>query len=259
MIAENLPQPDRRLIVSVDMQRYSHRDNLAQYRAQQTFTEAIAEAVRAVGLDRAEWLTQQGGDSELAILPVGTYEPTVVGNLPSQLNDLLRRANRDVVAQARVRVRMAVHEGLVHVDGANGYPGDAVNMVCRLRDARSLKRALSALPDANLGLIVSESIYRDVVSQQYEGIRSTRFRKIVVDDAEKQFHSDAWICVVDEDVTALDLGVSAANRPSPDSSAPMTPAPAAGTYSIGNLQNSGSMAVGNNASAFGIIRPEEMP
>ncbi len=168
----------------------------------------MADAVRTVGLDRSGWKTQPGGDSELAILPVDTPEPTVDGALASCLDRILRQENRHLLPQAKVRLRMAVHEGLVHLDSANGYAGDAVNTVCRLRDAGGLKQALAVCQDAAMALIVSEPIYREVVAQRYDGIRDNRFRRIFIDDEEKQFRSEAWMCVVDEDVTAVDLQVT---------------------------------------------------
>lgn len=251
--------PCRRLLVSVDMQRYSQRDNIAQHRAQQVFHSVMADAVRTVGLDRSGWKTQPGGDSELAILPVDTPEPTVVGALASCLDRILRQENRHLLPQAKVRLRMAVHEGLVHLDSANGYAGDAVNTVCRLRDAGCLKQALAVFQDAALALIVSEPIYREVVAQRYDGIRDNRFRRIFIDDEEKQFRSEAWMCVVDEDVTAVDLQVTP--QPGllgPDSTTTPprpVPQPAAGKYSFGAIHSSGAMAVGDNSSAINDARP----
>ena len=61
--------PERRLLISVDMERYSRRTNLQQYEAQKHFRELLHEAAGDVGLDRVAWTTQQAGDGELAILP----------------------------------------------------------------------------------------------------------------------------------------------------------------------------------------------
>src|SRR5688500_12997729 len=72
------PTPDRRLLVAVDMENYSGKDNAAQYRAQQIFQQVMREAADELRLDRANWVTQQGGDGELAILPASASELTVV-------------------------------------------------------------------------------------------------------------------------------------------------------------------------------------
>ena len=251
------PPPNRRLLMSVDMQQYSQRDNIAQYRAQQVFREAITQATAAAGLDRSAWHVQQGGDSELAILPPDTSEPVVLDMFAVHLNRMLRQANRGLLPETKVRLRMAVHEGLVHLGGANGYPGDAVNFVCRLRDASILKRALAAFPDACLAVIVSDPIYRDVVAQQYEGIRSDRFRKVDVHEPEKGFRAEAWMCVVDEDVRTLDLTAAAPSQAPEESRDPGSAMP--GTYNVGTVHSTGALAIGANSSAYNMVRPEEMP
>lgn len=247
--------PSRRLLVSVDMQKYSRQDNLQQFHSQQKFQQVITEAVQAVGLDRKTWVTQQGGDSELAIMPAETPEPLIIGRLAPEIDEMLREYNRHLLPLARVRLRMAVHEGLTHLDGANGYPGDAVVTVSRLRDARPLKLALAAFPEAGLGLIVSDSIYRDVVSQRYEGIRSERFRRVTVNDPEKQFTSSAWISVLGEDVTGIDLGTGPASGPEPtgvsreSDGVPRADQGQASKYGFGAVQGNGSVAIGDNAQA----------
>ncbi|GAB2932529.1 hypothetical protein GCM10027280_20250 [Micromonospora polyrhachis] len=195
--------PNRRLLISVDMERYSRRGNLLQYEAQRAFQQMLHDAARGVGLDRVDWKTQQAGDGELAILPAEVKEPTVIGRLVPALNRLLRQYNSSRLPEARIRLRVALYQGLVHLDGANGFPGNAVNNVCRPCDAAPLKRALKAFPDAGIALIVSSDIYRDVVTEYPEELRPERFRQVEVHHPDKDFREFAWICVVDEDLGQL--------------------------------------------------------
>jgi len=88
-----MEQPERRLLIAVDMERYSRRTNLQQYEAQRAFQLVLHEAATAVGLDRISWRTQQAGDGELAILPTDAREPRVIGRLVPELDRLLRRYN----------------------------------------------------------------------------------------------------------------------------------------------------------------------
>ena len=192
--------PDRRLLVSVDMERYSRQDNELQFRSQQIFQQAMADAVLDLGLDRTGWMTQHGGDGELAVLPPGTPEPKVVGELVFAVDKRLAAANLDRADGARVRLRMAMHEGLVHLDGAAGFPGAAVVTVSRLVDAPPVKAALRAYRSANVVLIVSNPIYQDVVLA-YRRPRPDRFLKVEASIAEKGFAQQAWIFIPDEDVT----------------------------------------------------------
>jgi hypothetical protein len=238
------------------MERYSQRDNVLQYRAQQAFQRVMRQAADELGLDRVRWVTQQGGDGELAILPPRTRETTVVTQLTPTIDRLLREHNRGLAQEARVRLRVAVHEGLVHLDGANGYPGEAVVTVCRLVDAPLLKAALRVFPEANVALIVSDRIYRDVV-RNYHALRPERFRRVTASLPDKGFETQAWIFVPDEDVAALhDLGErppvgagrgdGAASSARVAAAAPAPEPPAGGGQAFGSVVTHGPTAFGNH-------------
>jgi hypothetical protein len=211
--------PYRRMLVSVDMERYSRQDNETQFRSQQLFQQVMRDACDELGLDRVRWVTQLGGDGELAILPPDVPERRVVGELVFVLDRLLARENPQRAAAARVRLRVAIHQGLVHLDGAAGYPGEAVVTVCRLVDAAGLKAVLRGFAQANVALIVSDEIYRGVV-RPYHRPRPDRFRQIDVRMPDKDFRGDAWVFVPDEDVNRLDAGRS---DPDPGTASRSTP------------------------------------
>jgi hypothetical protein len=238
------------------MESYSQRDNLLQYRAQQAFQQVVRQAAEELGLDRINWIIQQGGDGELAILPPGTSETTVVTRLTPTVDRLLREHNRGLAPQARVRLRVALHEGLVHLDGANGYPGEAVVTVSRLVDAPPLKAALRALPGANVALIVSDRIYQDVV-RHYHDLRPERFREVSVCLPDKGFETQAWIFVPDEDVTTMDgldgyptapggRGTGDATPTRKSAAAPPPPPTAGGGQVFGTVTTHGPAAFGNH-------------
>lgn len=255
--------PERRLLVCVDMERYSRRSNLQQFEAQKEFRDLLHGAASAVGLDRMTWSTQQAGDGELAILPRDVPESQVIGRFVPELNRRLRAYNVSRVDAARIRLRIAVHQGLVHLDGANGFPGTAVVFVCRLCDAAPVKRALAAFPDAGVALVVSTEIFRDVVSEYPEEMRPERFQLVRVSHAEKDFEESAWVCVVDEDVSVMPLGVEQTNRSSESerASSPPTGRPAprspsavdGGGIRTGDIRVRGQNAIGPNATAIGSI------
>ncbi|MGC4791487.1 hypothetical protein ACLQ22_27110 [Micromonospora sp. DT178] len=268
--------PERRLLISVDMERYSRRTNLQQYEAQKHFRELLHEAAGDVGLDRVAWTTQQAGDGELAILPRDVAESRVIGRFVPELNRRLRSYNSSRVPAARIRLRVAVHQGLVHLDGANGFPGNAVVFVCRLCEADPVKRALAAFPDAGVALVVSAEIYRDVVTEYPEEMRPERFRRVEVAHPDKGFREDAWLCVVDEDLSAppapedagtpLPAPAPATTPPAPagvapggdhrgeppESAAPRTP-PGTGDIRTGDVRVDGQNAIGHGATAIGSV------
>ncbi|MEV0004830.1 hypothetical protein AB0H28_21460 [Micromonospora sp. NPDC050980] len=258
----SMHHPERRLLISVDMERYSRRSNLQQYEAQQEFRRLLHDAAVAVGLDRSAWRTQQAGDGELAILPREAPEARVIGRFVPELSRRLRVYNSTRVPAARIRLRMAVHQGIVHLDGANGFPGTAVVRVCRLCDAEAVKHALAAFPGAGVALVVSSDIYQDVVCEYPEELRPERFRRVRVSHPAKDFEEHAWLHVIDEDMSSMPpkggehtAPAGAAERAPSGAPAP-PPGPAgsgdAGIH-IGSLQVDGQNAIGANATAIGSV------
>lgn len=258
--------PDRRVLVAVDMESYSGRDNVLQHRAQLAFQEVMATACGELGFDRANWLIQQGGDGELAILPQGTSERAVVTRLTPILDRLLREHNRGLSGEARIRLRIGVHEGPVHLDGANGYPGDAVVTVCRLVDSPQLKSALRQFPRAAVALIVSDRLYHDIV-RQYQDLRAEHFRQVTARLPEKKFEAAAWIYVPGENIAAAD---ESSGSPSPDPSQGNggadggvgrqgpgpRPQPPGGGQVFQDIRTRGVNAVGNGNAISVTGRPE---
>lgn len=255
--------PERRLLISVDMERYSRRSNLQQYEAQQNFHTLLHAAATDVGLDRVTWTTQQAGDGELAILPRDAPESRVIGRFVPELNRRLRAFNSSRTPAAQIRLRVAVHQGLVHLDGANGFPGHAVVHVCRLCDARPVRQALAAFPDAGVALVVSTEMYRDVVCEYPEEMRPERFRRIEVEHPEKEFREPAWLYVVDEDMSSWP---SPQEPPSPSGGPPVEPDNGAGAarsdtgagaagpgIRTGDIRVRGQNAIGPNATAIGSV------
>ncbi|MGW0507312.1 hypothetical protein [Micromonospora sp. NPDC003241] len=261
--------PERRMLICVDMERYSGRGNVQQYEAQQDFHRLLREAAAEVGLHREGWTTQQSGDGELAILPRELPEAYLIGRFVPELNRRLRRYNVSRLPSARIRLRIAVHQGMVHLDGANGFPGQAVVLVSRLCDAAPVRRALAAFPDAGIALVVSSDIYRDVVTEYPEQIRPDRFQRIDVRIPDKRFEAQAWLCVVDEDIASWTGGESpepsgevGENRSGEETGrgagrdgapAYRTPDPSAGGIRTGDIRVDGQNAVGHGAMAIGSV------
>ena len=96
-----MQDPHRRVLVVADMESYSKRNNVLQHRAQLAFRRIMDDATTDVGLDRIDWLIQQGGDGELAILPAGTSERTVAAKLAPVADRLLREHNQGLAPEAK--------------------------------------------------------------------------------------------------------------------------------------------------------------
>lgn len=207
MTAEPIGHGVRRMCVAGDLEHYSRRPDNGQVEAQRAMARLLREAGERGALERAQWLTQPQGDGELALLPPGVDEARVITGLWRELREGLHRYNRHASAAARLRMRIAVHEGQTYI-ADNGFAGDAINTVCRLRDCAEVKAALRASA-GDLVLIVSDRIFYDIIRGcDAHDLPASGFTEVNVTMPDKDFQARAFIF----------SGV--ASPPSPESASP---------------------------------------
>ena len=178
-----------RLVLAVDVEKYSTRDAREQLRAQKELRRALSAAAHAVGLDRRDWYEQVSGDGELVVLPEGVDVPVVVGDFTSSLEAILGEYNRRVIGgtRARLRLRVALHYGTL-TPGPFGPAGDAPIVVSRLLDAKPLRRLLAEHQERDLALIVSQSLYQDVIRTGFCSLDPEEFQAVRVNAKGVQYN-----------------------------------------------------------------------
>jgi hypothetical protein len=125
----------------------------------------IATTCQTSGLDRL--LAQPGaGDAVILLLPAGIDEPLAVTSLVTGLVWALRQANTrpaggPALEEKRVRLRMAVHEGIT-ILAAGSFAGRAVAKTCRLLGSPALRAALARSPRADLAVMLSDQVFEDI-------------------------------------------------------------------------------------------------
>lgn len=192
MTAEPIGHGVRRLCIAVDLEHYSRRTDAGQIEAQRAMAKLVRDASERGALERAQWLRQERGDGELALLPPGIDEARVIVSLWRELREGLHRYNRHANVAARLRMRIAVHEGQTYI-ADSGFAGDAVNTVCRLCDCAEVKDALSATEN-DLVLIVSDRIYCDVIrGHDAHDLPASAFTEVTIAMPDKAFHARAFI------------------------------------------------------------------
>ena len=112
MITNNEQHVGRCLCVAVDAEGYGRSGDRQQFTAQKVLTEVLATAAEAAGLERDTWTRQPAGDGELALLSSNEPEPRVVDDLVREIDLALRRYNRNLVRDAQLRLRVAIHHGV---------------------------------------------------------------------------------------------------------------------------------------------------
>jgi len=221
MTAETAGQGVRRMCLAFDLERYSVGSDADQVEKQRAMMNMVRDACERGALERAHWMKQKQGDGELAVLPPGIDEAHVITALWREFREGLYRYNRHANAAARLRMRVAVHEGMVYI-GDNGFAGTAVNTVCRLRDCHEAKDALTDT-DGDMVLIASDRIYQDVIcGHDALDLPAADFVETLINIPDKHFTATAYIF----SGTAARTGSPSDAAPAADASRPEDGSPA---------------------------------
>lgn len=191
----------RALLMACDITGYGSGDDQLQAAMQKALVTVLDEAAGRAGLARSEWDRESTGDGELALLPTTESEPRVVDDFVRELAAALARHNRHLADRARMRLRVAIHYGVVY-PASNGYAGQGVVVVSRLLDSKPLREAMRR-SDTELALIISNVIYSDIVLNGHTSLRPQDFRRVAV--RIKEFSDDAWLWLPHGDVHNLSI------------------------------------------------------
>lgn len=181
-----------RFVIGVDIQRYSTRILRRQGLLRERLDRILTTAADKAGISRTEWHRMDTGDGELAVLPADVDLLAVVRRFVSELDLLLADHNEDYVQDAGIRLRVAMHSGVL-TPAPHGYTGPALIDLQRLLDSAPVRGALADVPEANLAQIISSSVYKRAVVPELDGLRRRQFREVRVD--VKEFHEIAYLYV----------------------------------------------------------------
>ncbi|TDC59053.1 hypothetical protein E1200_32570 [Actinomadura sp. GC306] len=171
-----------RLLLAVDLDKYSRLDAQQQLTAQNDLRGLLDGCARRAGLGTNGWYRQVGGDGELIVLPPDVDVPLILGVYANDLDRALDELNRR--RSTRLRMRLALHHGTL-IDGPLGPAGDAPIVVSRLLDAAPLRHYLSEHRDRDLALVVSDTLYKDVVTSGFCSLHPADFFALEVEIKER--------------------------------------------------------------------------
>jgi class 3 adenylate cyclase len=167
-----------RPLVAVDVEKYSVKDAREQLLAQEDLHQILDEAATSCGVERKQWCKLFRGDGEIAILPGNADIATIVGDFTGHVEVALRRRNQAQCSGSRLRLRVAIHYGTLVRGGPFGPAGDAPVVVSRLLDAKPLRSMLATHQERNSALIVSPSIYENVVRTRFCSLAPEDFKSV---------------------------------------------------------------------------------
>jgi hypothetical protein len=136
----------------------------------------MSEAAASAGLDRELWYRQPGGDGELAVLPADTNGLSLVADYPRNLASIFAKINSSVDEGSRLRARMAIHHGTVYPGQFGPVSSGPITVSC-LVDSRVLRLMLKQRTDIDIALIVSDTVYNEVVQSRFHGLDPKMFRR----------------------------------------------------------------------------------
>ncbi len=186
-------------IVAVDVEGFSVRTDLHMAAVRRNLYESLEQGFNDAGVPwQACDTSQDRGDGVLILVPPEVTLVCLVDQLPHRLAAALRRNNAIYAAEAQIRLRMAVHVGMIDTDD-HGIVGHTVNFVCRMLDAPVLKAVLGASRGV-FSLMVSDWFYRQVVAPD-PAVRPDTYREVCVGVKEEDL-TTAWIRLPDDVVLA---------------------------------------------------------
>ncbi len=176
--------------VIVDIERFGRRADDDQRWLRGRMYDVLRDAVEQAGIDWSTCESQDRGDSIILLVPATVPKIAVTEALVERLDRNLARYARRSAEPVRMRLRLALHAGEVARD-EHGWIGTDLNTACRLADLQQARDLLSATPDANLVVVVSDHWYRSVVRQDPVLVDQFAFTRVPF--VAKEVDDHAWL------------------------------------------------------------------
>jgi hypothetical protein len=161
--------PVYRSIIVLDLEGSTKRTNPVKGELRRVMYDLLGHSLEAVAVtgNRLEPLSDRGDGILVLIKPHDEVPKTVLlGRLVPLLATLLTEYNAQAAQPAlRMRLRVVMHAGEVHIDGRGCY-GEAIDIAVRLLDAPGVKKTLKQAA-APLVFVISDEIYSGIVCQGY--------------------------------------------------------------------------------------------
>lgn len=137
------------------------RTDLERRKIRAALYEGLRRSFDDSGVPYGACHSEDRGDGALVVVPPAVDTTVLLTLLANRLRAEVRQHNDVSTEAARMRLRLAVHTGIVHSDG-KGLVGTALNHAFRILEAPQLKQALRQT-GADVALIASERVYDDVI------------------------------------------------------------------------------------------------
>jgi tetratricopeptide (TPR) repeat protein len=186
-----LGEPVHRTILALDIEgstRPERRDS-DRLRMRAALYHLLEQALDRARIEREDYQCTDQGDGILVLVSPEVPKTRVLPWLILRLAAGLNRYNRTTTPRCGLRLRAVLHAGEVASD-AHGHASKDLNLTFRLLDSDALRSPL-ADGSVSLVLLVSQSIYNDIVQQGYHDIDAEAFSPVHI--VAKDTHALAWL------------------------------------------------------------------
>jgi hypothetical protein len=187
----NTREPLHHTIVSMDVVGSGRAVDPLQLRMRADLRTIVAEVLDRQALDRSTIAQTDLGDGVRLVIPPDVTPGAMLDPFVPNLASALRRHRQAASDAARLRLRVAVHMGLLHHD-AGGWAGIPLVTCARMLDAPQVRQVMIADTHPDLVLVVSQAVYDGVV-RHGDGLDPTGFHPVNI--TVKETAATVWIHV----------------------------------------------------------------
>jgi len=188
-----LDEPQHRILAALDIQGFgrSDRTNLDRLHLHRELHALYPSLLKRSRIAASQVVASDTGDGVILSIDGSVSKLRLLTRFVGELARRLAAANQGRRPAEQMRLRMALHAGDVLAD-PEPIHGEAVILTARLLDADVLRACLLAT-DEPLAVVVSSTIYEEVVKHGYGGVVPGEYLPTVAECKETRV--DAWLHV----------------------------------------------------------------
>ncbi|MFY1619137.1 hypothetical protein [Micromonospora sp. WMMD736] len=206
-------QPFHHTVVATDVVGSSIRHDQLQLKMRTDLLDLLGRALRRQGLNIDGLTPADLGDGFRLHAPSSVSPLSMVSPFLHNLATELRVHRQSANERSRLRLRLAIHMGLLNREDSGGLSGVTLSECARLLDAPAARELIADAPDADLVVVVSDAVFEAVVRQGY-GPAPEDFQRIPVVVKETSTH--AWAYLAGRPDTGRPIGAQPGDRHTAD-------------------------------------------
>ena len=207
-------------IVATDVEKSSGRNDNLLLRMRADLRDMLTSTLSRQNIDLAAVTMLDDGDGFRVLLPAGVPPHALLDPFVNRLGIELRAHRESAAAANRLRLRVALHSGLLHREESGSFTGRPLQACARLLDTPAGRELLTENPKADMVVLLTDGFYDDVV-RSGTSLDPAWFRPIPIQVKETDGHGWAYLPGL---LVPAARPVRPESAPAPQNPAPQSPA-----------------------------------